>query len=72
MPIAIMFLSTKTQNTHQMTSGLLEKISKLRGINCSLFPIKLAQQNYLMMRSKRFRECLIKQEQKNTQLQNHR
>ena len=27
-----MFLSTKTQNTHQMSSGLLVKTSKLRGV----------------------------------------
>ena len=46
-----------------------KKISKLRGINHSFFPIKLAQQDYLMMRSKRFGECLFRQEQKNTQLQ---
>ena len=51
---------------------VISKNKQTQGSYCSLFPIKLAQQNYLMMRSKRFRECLFRQEQKNTQLQNHR
>lgn len=54
-----------------MTTGLLVTTSKLSEINPSHFPpIKLAKVNYLMMRSKKMRKCLMRQERKNTQLQN--